>query len=112
MELLCAIVIAIHVCHFTLNTHTDLNQPVGLCGAHSAATLDTDANEQLTSATPAVITPATPVAHFRIRKIMPYKSKKYLNVLEKYLKKRSTFEMYLSTSTSTLVFSAMYLSTF
>ena len=72
MELLCAIVSAIHVCHFTLNTHTDLNQPV--------ATLDTDANEQLTPSTP-----ATPVAHFRIRKIMPYKSKKYLNVLEKYL---------------------------
>ena len=80
MELLCAIVIAMPVCHFTLNTHTDMIQPVGLCGAHSAATLDTDANEQLTPSTP-----ATPVAHFRIRKIMPYKSKKYLNVLEKYL---------------------------
>ena len=80
MELLCAIVIAIHVCHFTLNTHTDMIQPVGLCGAYSTATLDTDANEQLTPSTP-----ATSVAHFRIRKIMPYKSKKYLNVLEKYL---------------------------
>ena len=84
MELLCAIVIAIPVCHFTLNTHTQTwTSQLSYVGAHSAATLDTDANEQLTPATPA--TPATPVAHFRIRKIMPYKSKKYLNVLEKYL---------------------------
>ena len=81
MELLCAIVIAIPLCHFTLyivHTHTDLNQTVGLCGAHSAATLDTldtDGNEQL-----------TPATHFCIRKIMPYKSQKYLNVLGKYLK--------------------------
>ena len=59
---------------YTVHTHTDLNQSVGLCGAHSAATLDKDGNEQLTSAT-----------HFCIRKIMPYKSQKYLNVLEKYL---------------------------
>ena len=69
--------------HYTEHTHTDLNQPVGLCGAHSAATLDTDANEQFTPSTP-----ATPVAHFRIRKIMPYKSKKYLNVLETYLENK------------------------
>ena len=60
--------------------HTNKLEPASWLGAHSAATLDTDANEQLTPSTP-----ATPVAHFRIRKIMPYKSKKYLNVLEKYL---------------------------
>ena len=60
---------------YTVHTHTDLNQPVPYkCGAHSAAILDTDGNEQL-----------TPVTHFCIRKIMPYKSQKYLNVLEKYL---------------------------
>ena len=70
MELLCAI----PLCHFIryIGTHTDLNQSVGLCGAHSAATLDKDGNEQL-----------TPATHVCIRKLMPYK--KYLNVLEKYL---------------------------
>ena len=35
---------------YTVHTHTDLNQSVGLCGAHSAATLDKDGNE-LTPAT-------------------------------------------------------------
>ena len=75
MELLCAIAIAIPLCHFTLYmSHTDLNQLVPFCGTHSAATLDIDGNEQLTTAT-----------HFCIRKIMPYNSQKYLNVLEKYL---------------------------
>ena len=59
---------------YTVHTHTDLNQSVGLCGAHSAATLDKDGNEQL-----------TPALLFCIRKIMPYKSQKYLNVLKKYL---------------------------
>ena len=56
---------------YTVHTHTDLSQSVGLCGAHSAATFGKDGNEQLT--------------HFCIKKIMPYKSQKYLNVLEKYL---------------------------
>ena len=74
MELLCAIVIGIPVCHFTLNTHTDLIQPIGWGPIQLKHWI------QLTPSTP-----ATPVAHFRIRKIMPYKSKKYLNVLEKYL---------------------------
>ena len=46
---------------------------VGLCGPHSVATLDTDANEQLI--------PSAPVTHFCIRKIMRQKSQKYLNVL-------------------------------
>ena len=55
------------------STHTDLNKTVGLCGVHSAATLDKDGNEQLTA------------THFCIRKMMPYKSQKYLNVLKKYL---------------------------
>ena len=57
--------------------HTHRLELASWLGAHSAATLGTDANEQLT--------PSTPAAHFRIRKIIPYKSKKYLNVLEKYL---------------------------
>ena len=76
MELLCAIVIAIPLCHFTLytHTHTDSSQSVGLCGAHSAATLDKHGNERL-----------TPATHFCIKKIMAYKSQKYLNVLDKYL---------------------------
>ena len=55
MELLCAIVIAIPVCYFTLCTHTDL-----------------------------------------------------LNCTRTVLKKRSTLEMYLSTSTSTLNFSEIF----
>ena len=59
---------------YTVHTHPDLSQSVGLCGAHLAATLDKDGNEQL-----------TPATHFCIRKIMPYKSQKYLNVLGKYL---------------------------
>ena len=59
---------------YTVHTHTDLNQSVRLCGAHSAATLDKVGNEQL-----------TPATHFCIRKIMPYKIQMYLNVLEKYL---------------------------
>ena len=60
---------------YTVHSYTDLNQSVGLHGAHSAATLAKDGNEQLTLAT-----------HFCIMKIMQYKSQKYLNVLEKYLK--------------------------
>ena len=59
---------------YTVHTHTDLSQSVGLCGANSASTLYKDGNEQL-----------TPATHFCIKKIMPYKSQKYLNVLEKYL---------------------------
>ena len=77
MELLHAIVIAIPLFHFTVYTHADLNQSVGLCGTHSAATLEKDGNEQL-----------TPATHFCIRKIAPYKSPKYLNVLEKYLESK------------------------
>ena len=59
-----SIVIAIPMCYCT---HTDMNQSVGLCVTHSAATLDTEANEQ--------VTPATSITHFFIRKIMPQKSK-------------------------------------
>ena len=80
--------------HFTLYmSHTDLNQPVPLCGAHSAATLDTDGNEQV-----------TPATLFCIWKIMPYKTKKYFKCTRKVLGNRSTLAMYLSTSTSTLDF--------
>ena len=82
---------------YTVHTDTDLNQSVGLCGAHSAATLDKDGNEQL-----------TPATHFCIRKIMP----KVLKCTRKVLGNRSTLQMYLSTSTSTLDLSEMYLSTF
>ena len=59
-------------------THKDLNQSVPLCGAHSAATLDTldtDGNEQLT--------PELPI--FVLGKECHIKAKKYLNILEKYL---------------------------
>ena len=59
---------------YAVHTHTYMNQPVPFCGAHSAATLETDGNEQFTSAT-----------HICILKIMPYNCQKYLNVLEKYL---------------------------
>ena len=90
-----AIVIAIPLCHYT-HTHTDLNQPGPLYGAHSAATLGTDGNEQLTTKLP----------------IFELGKPKVLKCTRKVLGNRSTLEMYLSTSTSTLDFSQLYSSTF
>ena len=71
---------------------------------HSAATLDTDTNEQLV--------PSTPVTHLYLKANNAIEKPKVLKCTLKVLENRSTFEMYLSTSTSTEDFPEMYLSTF